>query len=72
VVAFFPDPDQLRVVSTSASLIHQVLRSSAEPRAVLATPGFSFIPRRLMQAPTHALVRAAADAIGRIKSPPKL
>ena len=70
--ALFPDPDQLCIVSTSAPLIHQVLRSSAEPGAVLAAPGFGFVPRRLMQASTHALVRAATHAVGRIKCPPKL
>ena len=46
----------------AAVSIDRQLGQRAQPSAVQPTPGFRLLPRRIMQAAAHPVVRAAADA----------
>ena len=54
VVARLPHPRQLRVVAAAAPLVHWKLGARAQPRPVLVAPRQRLVPRRAVQAATHA------------------
>ena len=72
VLALLPDPNQFRVMTAAASLIHGKLRARAKPSAVLTAPSLSLGPSRLVQAATDALIRGTTNAKRGIIRPTKL
>ena len=72
VLTFLPHPDVLGIVTATTPLIDQKLGLGTETSAVLPAAGFGLDPCRVVQAAAHTYVGAAANAEGRVESPPKL
>ena len=72
VLALLPHPHVLGIVAATAALVDQKLGLCTKSGSVLPAAGFGLDPCRVVQAAAHTYVGAAANAEGRVESPPKL
>ena len=72
MLALFPGPHVLGIVTAAAAQIDGQFALCAQPSSVLPAASLSLQPCHVMSTSAHALVRAAAHAERRVECPAEL